>query len=209
MGDHSARMMLLVYFQQGGLAMYPLLLCSVVTLAVALDRILHLSKVGRQDAALLPELTALADAGNPTAAAARCNGGQSPLARLMAIGLAPLKGSAHRREKALERAVARETALLERGLPILATIGSVSPFVGLFGTVLGIMRSFRDMGIAGSAGGAIVAAGIAEALIATATGLVVAVMAVVAYNHLMTWAQSLSSNAQLNAEDLLAELGVD
>lgn len=209
MGDHSARMMLLVYFQQGGLAMYPLLLCSVVTLAVALDRILHLSKVGRQDAALLPELTALADAGNPTAAAARCNGGQSPLARLMATGLAPLKGSAHRREKALERAVARETALLERGLPILATIGSVSPFVGLFGTVLGIMRSFRDMGIAGSAGGAIVAAGIAEALIATATGLVVAVMAVVAYNHLMTWAQSLSTNAQLNAEDLLAELGVD
>jgi biopolymer transport protein ExbB/biopolymer transport protein TolQ len=60
------------------------------------------------------------------------------------------------------------------------------------------------MGIAGSAGGSIVAAGIAEALITTATGLFVAIVAVIAYNHLTTWAQGLTTGAQLEAEELLA-----
>lgn len=206
MPEHGTRMMLLVYFNQGGIAMYPLLLASVLTLGIALERILHLSRAGKLDAALLPKVSAMIAAGECTAATDCCAGCESPLARVLAAGLAPLKRSRDTRDKAIERAVARETASLERYLPILATIGSISPFVGLFGTVLGIMRAFRDMGIASSAGGAIVAAGIAEALIATATGLIVAVLAVIAYNHLMTWSQSISTAAQLNAEDLLAQL---
>ena len=91
-------------------------------------------------------------------------------------------------------------------MSILATIGSVSPFVGLFGTVLGIMRAFRDIGLAGSAGGAVVAAGIAEALVTTATGLCVAVIAVIAYNHLMTWAQGIITNTELNAEEFVFQI---
>lgn len=206
MPDHSARMMLMVYFSQGGLAMYPLLFASVLTLAIALERILHLSRAGRADAAMLPRVSGMIDKGECTAAADCCAGCQNPLGRILSAGLATVKRSQSTRDKALERAVARETASLERYLPILATIGSISPFVGLFGTVLGIMRAFRDMGLAGSAGGAIVAAGIAEALITTATGLIVAVLAVIAYNHLMTWATSISTTAQLNAEELLAQL---
>jgi biopolymer transport protein ExbB/TolQ len=69
------------------------------------------------------------------------------------------------------------------------------------------MRAFRDIGVAGSAGGAVVAAGIAEALITTAAGLFVAVAAVIAYNHLMTWAQSLITSTELNAEELVSLLG--
>jgi biopolymer transport protein ExbB len=206
MPEHDAHMVLLVYFQQGGMAMYPLLLCSVLTLGVAVERILHLARAARQDAVLLPRLAPLAAGGEAAAAAEHCATGAGPLARIMAAVLASAKGRAHAREKTIERVVARETAALERYLPVLATIGSVSPFVGLFGTVLGIMRAFRDMGLAGSAGGAIVAAGIAEALIATATGLIVAVIAVVAYNHLMTWAEAIGSNAELNAEELLTQL---
>ncbi len=76
-----------------------------------------------------------------------------------------------------------EAHRLERGLSFLATVGSAAPFVGLFGTVVGIMNAFRDIGMSGSASLAVVAPGIAEALIATAVGLFAAIPAVIAYNY--------------------------
>ncbi len=76
-----------------------------------------------------------------------------------------------------------EAHRLERGLSFLATTGSAAPFVGLFGTVVGIMNAFRDIGTSGSASLAVVAPGIAEALIATAVGLFAAIPAVIAYNY--------------------------
>ena len=76
-----------------------------------------------------------------------------------------------------------EVHRLERGLSFLATIGSSAPFVGLFGTVVGIMNSFTDIGTSGSASLAVVAPGIAEALVATAVGLFAAIPAVIAYNY--------------------------
>ncbi len=76
-----------------------------------------------------------------------------------------------------------EAHRLERGLSFLATVGSAAPFVGLFGTVVGIMNAFRDIGISGSARLDVVAPGIAEALIATAVGLFAAIPAVIAYNY--------------------------
>lgn len=86
-------------------------------------------------------------------------------------------------ERAMRVALLREQEKLEAGLPILATIGSVSPYIGLFGTVWGIMHSFLALANQQQATLAAVAPGIAEALIATAMGLVAAVPAVVAYNH--------------------------
>ena len=86
-------------------------------------------------------------------------------------------------ERAMRVALMREQEKLETGLPVLATIGSVSPYIGLFGTVWGIMHSFLALANENQATLAAVAPGIAEALIATAMGLVAAVPAVVAYNH--------------------------
>ncbi len=78
---------------------------------------------------------------------------------------------------------AEEVHVLERWMPALATIGSVSPFIGLFGTVLGVMDAFEGLGTAGAASLRVVAPGIAEALITTAAGLFAAIPAVIAYNH--------------------------
>lgn len=86
-------------------------------------------------------------------------------------------------ERAMRVALLREQEKLETGLPVLATIGSVSPYIGLFGTVWGIMHSFLSLANQQQATLAAVAPGIAEALIATAMGLVAAVPAVVAYNY--------------------------
>ncbi len=85
--------------------------------------------------------------------------------------------------RALRRATTLETQRLERYLTFLATTGSAAPFIGLFGTVWGIMDSFRSIGLTGSASLAVVAPGISEALVATAIGLVAAIPAVIGYNH--------------------------
>ena len=85
-------------------------------------------------------------------------------------------------ERALRRAMTAEMTELEKLVPFLATVGSTSPFIGLFGTVVGIMKSFQEIGAKGSANLATVAPGIAEALIATAAGLLAAIPAVIAYN---------------------------
>jgi biopolymer transport protein ExbB len=206
MGNSGSGFPLLTYIEQGGVAMYPLLLCSVLCVAIGIERVLTLSRAGKADLTLLELLRGLVSSNQLADAADRCAKDDSPLARVMKQVLAPHKSPTHR-QKTLERALARETGVLERYMPVLATIGSVSPFIGLFGTVLGIMRAFRDIGAAGSAGGAVVASGIAEALITTAAGLCVAVISVIAYNHLMTWAQGIVTNTELNAEELVSLLG--
>jgi biopolymer transport protein ExbB/TolQ len=85
--------------------------------------------------------------------------------------------------RALERSIALTNAEMKKGLGGLATIGSTSPFIGLFGTVVGIINAFTGMAITGSGGLAAISAGIAEALITTALGLLVAIPAVMAFNH--------------------------
>ncbi len=85
--------------------------------------------------------------------------------------------------RALRRATTSEITRLEKYLTFLATTGSTAPFIGLFGTVWGIMTSFKGIGETGSASLAVVAPGIAEALVATAIGLVAAIPAVMGYNH--------------------------
>jgi biopolymer transport protein TolQ len=87
--------------------------------------------------------------------------------------------------RSLERAVGAEQERLQRALPMLATTASVTPFIGLFGTVWGIMNTFRAIGATGSTSIVTVAPGIAEALINTAAGLLAAIPAVIAYNHLL------------------------
>jgi biopolymer transport protein TolQ len=86
-------------------------------------------------------------------------------------------------DRAMRGAILAEGQRLERFVPLLATTGNTAPFIGLFGTVWGIMSSFQEIGLKGAANLAVVAPGISEALVATAIGLATAIPAVVAYNH--------------------------
>jgi len=99
-----------------------------------------------------------------------------------------------------------EAHRLERGLSFLATTGSAAPFVGLFGTVVGIMNAFRDIGVSGSASLAVVAPGIAEALIATAVGLFAAIPATIFYNHFVGELRGLTAAIDLFATDCEGDL---
>jgi biopolymer transport protein TolQ len=106
-------------------------------------------------------------------------------------------------ERALMKAQLNETMQLESMVPFLATTGSAAPFIGLFGTVWGIMNSFRAIGAMKSASVANVAPGIAEALIATAIGLVAAIPAVMAYNYFTRKIRLLSYEMETFAKDFL------
>ncbi|MCI0469372.1 MAG: protein TolQ [Nitrospirae bacterium] len=106
-------------------------------------------------------------------------------------------------KRMLKRYTALESAHLERYLNFLATTGSTTPFIGLFGTVWGIMNSFKGIGSAGSASLAVVAPGIAEALIATAIGLAAAIPAVVAYNYYLSRANRMIIETEDFAEELV------
>lgn len=121
--------------------------------------------------------------------------GGCPVARIFRIGYIELKkisqpgpsgaAGADNVKRALRRAINSETNRIMQMVPFLATTGNTTPFIGLFGTVWGIMNSFHGIGQRGSASLAVVAPGISEALIATAAGLVVAIPAVIAFNYFM------------------------
>jgi biopolymer transport protein TolQ len=112
-------------------------------------------------------------------------------------------------QRAMLRARTEEVTRLERGLTFLATTSSTAPFIGLFGTVWGIMTSFQEIGARGSASLAVVAPGISEALVATAAGLAVAIPAVVFYNYFSTQLADMEHDMQSFSADFLNLVGRD
>jgi len=106
-------------------------------------------------------------------------------------------------ERSLRKTAIDQSNRLERALSFLATTGNTTPFIGLFGTVWGIMESFRGIGLKGSANLAVVAPGISEALIATAAGLAAAIPAVVAFNYFNNKVTVLRSEMDLFSADFL------
>jgi len=112
-------------------------------------------------------------------------------------------------KRALDKSRSRESERLGKALNFLATTGSATPFIGLFGTVWGIMSSFQDIGHRGSASLAVVAPGISEALVATAAGLAVAIPAVICFNHFSARLEEFESNMERFAADFLNLVGRD
>lgn len=146
----------------------------------------------------------------------------SPIARVFIIGYLELKklrqgsgtgtdgGSLDGRlsgvdsiQRTLRRSINTEVTRMSQMVPFLATTGNTTPFIGLFGTVWGIMNSFHGIGLTGSASLAAVAPGISEALIATAAGLAVAIPAVIAFNYFMQKIRVLESELQSFSADFL------
>lgn len=187
--------------RQGGTAMYPLVVCSILSLAVICERIWILWRVIRPGKSLTASILARVSRTELDEARMIVKTAQTPVAEVfMPILLRPDNG-----ELALKEMDRKRQELLhglKRHLWILGTVGSLAPFIGLFGTVLGIIRSFQSMAITGQGGFAVVAAGISEALIATAAGLVVAVVALGAYNWFVTVINSFGAFLRFRVEEL-------
>ena len=163
--------------------MIGLLLASVVCWALVFEKIYRVRRLNREvdvleDAAAAGKLAASTEAGLVSSVNAAANTEWSEGAKNAGPG-----EIRDRLEQAMRGAMRRELKGIEKGLPFLATLGSAAPFIGLFGTVWGIMNSFTAIAQSKDTSLAVVAPGIAEALFATAVGLAAAIPAVIAYNQ--------------------------
>ena len=188
----------------GGLTMFILLGCSVISLAVIMERIIYYrrsSKVKRTEFMRL--IKKELQAGNTKQAIEICQNTFTPFASVVHSGLNLLGHSEVVISNTMEREIAVETTKLERFTTIVGTIGSTAVYIGLFGTVLGIIRAFNDISLAGSGGISVVINGISEALGCTAAGLCVAVPAVMAYNYFIKKVDNFVTDMELCASETL------
>lgn len=175
--------------RQGGVALIPLGLCSVLIVAVILERIWTFSRIGTVPEELMRRIEGLLQAGKLQEALRALDTSASPYARIVVASLERKPRTQQETADILTLACDAELANATRPLPILGTIGNIAPFIGLFGTVIGIMKAFMDVSKNNAAGANVVSAGIAEALIATAIGLGVGMIAVVSNNWCNAWVE--------------------
>ena len=170
-----------------------LLVMSILSLAVIWDRDVAVKRARLNARAFVLEILKLIDAQGIPRALEHCRALNKPLAAVAADILAQAGGRAAK-QRAFENAAESEVHKLEAHIHLLGTVGSTAPFVGLFGTVMGIIRAFQDIAINLGGGPEVVAGGIAEALITTAFGLLVAIPAVMGYNHFVHKIEALSND---------------
>lgn len=196
---------------------FVMLLMSIYSLSIMIERYMTYRKAKKQSRAYAPKVAKLLKDGKIQEAIKISSAKEvknSHLAKVLLAGLQEYEyqketGAVNRDEmmEAAHRAIERATALnltdLKRGLSGLATVGATAVFVGLFGTVAGIINAFRGMALTGSGGIGAVSAGIAEALVATAFGLFVAIPAVWAYNYLTTRLEGFTVEMDNSASELI------
>ncbi len=206
-----------------------LLFFSIISWAIILIKYRYIKRAYRESAEFTDFFWKSRDLSNAFAKAKQLHG--SPLARIFRIGYVELKKMSQSAapaspatskpagpqnmsldarftgtdniKRALRRAITTEMTRMTQMVPFLATTGNTAPFIGLFGTVWGIMNSFVGIGKMGSANLAVVAPGISEALVATAAGLAAAIPAVIAFNYFMSKIRVVESELQSFSADFL------
>ena len=188
-------------FVEGGVIMYPLLLCSIIVWAVAIEKIYFLKQIKTQLEVLFDRSEILLKEKKISEAKGLVHN-IHPIIQGPYMSLFEESASKQTADERLSRRLSEGNQGLRRYLWLLGTIGSSAPFIGLFGTVVGIIKSFESISRAGKSGFATVAGDLSEALVATASGIVVAVMAVMFYNFFQSRLSSLNLFLKNRMEDL-------
>lgn len=155
---------------------------SIISVTIMCDRIVTLRNAALNARLFMANLIKVLEEQGATRALSYCDQFRKPVAAVAAEILLAT-GGRDARERALQHGLQGQVRLLEKYVPILGTIAGTAPFVGLLGTVIGIIKAFHDISVNVGGGPEVVSAGIAEALITTAFGLVVAIPAVMAFNY--------------------------
>lgn len=170
-------------FIRGGIMMYPLLLCSVLIVAVIINRTMVFYRAETDEKRLMIRIKEFLEKDMPEGAIALCDRIGGPVAAILKAGLAEHEKGKAAMEEAFETAALYEIPRLEKFLAMLATMGSVSTLIGFSGTVLGMINAFNSIAKANISSPAVVASGVGQALITTAAGLLIAIPAIVAYQY--------------------------
>ncbi|OPZ24744.1 MAG: Biopolymer transport protein ExbB [Lentisphaerae bacterium ADurb.BinA184] len=197
---------------KGGMFMGPLLLCSIVGLAIVFDKWRYLIAARREADVLLARVDERVGRGDFDGVAAVCREHGGPLSEVFAAGVRKFQEIREEPNldfvqqevsKRMEDAGLANATDLERRLPLLGTIGNVAPLFGFAGTVTGMMRAFSRIAATANPNAQTVAAGIEEALITTAAGLMIAIPAVLAYNYFAQQIDVLNTRTEESATGLL------
>ncbi len=159
-----------------------LLLCSIVTVGFAVERWMYFARHATKSGGFMKKLAPKLKSQNTKAALTLCEESRGSVARVLAQGLNHLHMGRDELKNRINTAIEVEQVEMERNLSVLGTMSNIAPLLGLFGTVVGIIRAFADIAKTGSGGSSVVAMGVAEALMTTAAGIVVAVIATVFFN---------------------------
>ncbi|MBI1925849.1 MotA/TolQ/ExbB proton channel family protein [Candidatus Poribacteria bacterium] len=200
---------MLELFLKGGIFMWPILLCSILGLAIILERFFSSRKIkldidGFMNGIVeILETNAVGGKVEVKEALARCDAQKGPVPAVIRAGLLKVQKGVRAMERAMTRSGLDEMESLERGLTILAILGTISPLLGFLGTVSGMIQSFGVIAQSATRDFQRVAAGISEALITTAAGLVVAIPIYIAYNYFSRKVNQFVLDMESSAEQLL------
>ncbi len=162
-----------------------LLVCSILAVAFMIERFLFYRRAKVDSTRFLSRIKMSMESDNFQEAISTCERDRSPVAAVLRVGLLNRQLPYGQLDELMMTTREEERVKLERYLGVLGTLGNSAPFIGLFGTVVGIIKAFHDLAASGSGGPTVVAAGIAEALVATAAGLAVAIPCVMVFNFYM------------------------
>ncbi len=190
---------------KGGITVIILLIISVISWWIIIDRAIRFSQMRIKAQEFTDKIRKLLDKNDQVGAITFCETTPGPVSAVTLTGIKNIKEGKEKAENAMQRTLNSEVERMQRYLGVLGSIGNVAPFIGLFGTVIGIIRAFHDLAATAGGGPSVVANGIAEALVATATGLFVAVPAVIAYNYFVRAIDNVETEA-INASSELLDI---
>ncbi|HEX9443673.1 MAG TPA: MotA/TolQ/ExbB proton channel family protein [Candidatus Binatia bacterium] len=190
---------------RGAIATYPLIVLSIVSVAVILERLWTLREAGAMMERLGDSILDSVRQGRKDLAVALCRQNQESAAARLFLAVLSQSGdeSLEKSTALMNEAMFEEGQKLKKNLWILGTVASSAPFIGLLGTVIGIIKSFESMAVVGTGGFSVVAAGISEALVATALGLGVAIIALIFYNYFQVRVANINGLCRIQAMKLL------
>ncbi|KUK66102.1 MAG: Biopolymer transport membrane proton channel, TolQ-related protein [Parcubacteria bacterium 34_609] len=172
-------------FQKGGFLMYPIFFCSLLAIAIFFERMFYLKSVKTSTRKFSNRISDLIRKGNINFAITACRKNYSPISQIILSALLKYGSSREEIKETIEDTANNEVTVLEKNLPILATVGNITPLLGLLGTVFGMIKGFQVISALGVGNPEALAAAISEALLTTAFGLSVAIPTIVAYNYLI------------------------
>jgi len=194
----------LEFLLKGGWVMWPLLACAIISVTVMIERFISLRRAATDNEAMLEEIGTLLRAGRIDEALKLCDRTRGPVASIIAAGIRNRHLDNPSIERAMEELALREAPLLQKRLGVLDTIITMSPLLGLLGTITGMIRAFSVVSTTtGGAAPTAITGGVAEALIATATGLSIAIVTLPVYNYLSEKVKEIISDIEVRATQLL------
>ncbi len=189
---------------RGGILMLPIAICSILVVAIAVERYLTYKKLTVNVPSFMTRIRPLLQRKEYAAAINECASSRGPVAKVVRAGLERVKQGADRMKEAMETAGNSETYHMEKNLSILATLAGITPLIGFLGTVTGMIKAFMKIQqLSGNVNADVLAGGIWEAMITTAAGLTVGIPAVILYNYFVHRVREFTFQMESAGEEII------